>query len=246
MKTINILFLVFIAILSGCSTAPVVSTRYSPEQESIATSFAVSKDVARIYFSAGRVVGGMYEVDLKNHPSGLYVNSILIGQINFGETLVFDLKPGSYSFTNSHGANQGVNQTNITISGGELVFLRGDTRLGSGTGFGLIGAAVSKATGERTGLEVNRIDRTAIPQPLNVVSPQNCPPTICISGLSLSQAPITRNSSPNSTSSASPLTQNSQGNTPTQRLKELNELRKNGLITNADYEAKKASILKEM
>jgi hypothetical protein len=40
--------------------------------------------------------------------------------------------------------------------------------------------------------------------------------------------------------------QNSQGATPSQRLKDLNELRKNGLITNADYEAKKATILKEM
>lgn len=240
-------FLLFtVTILFGCaSTAPVVSTRYGAEQEALARNFSVSKDVGRIYFSAGKVVGGMYEVDLKNFPSGLYISSALVGQVNFGETLVFDLKPGTYIFTNSYGSNVGTNQTNVSIAGGEIVFLRGDTRLGSGTGFGLIGAAISSASGERKGLEVNRIDRSSITQPLNIVSPQSCPPSICVAGLSLGQAQSQPASSPSATSSSTQK-QSAQGATPSQRLKDLNELRKNGLITNADYESKKATILKEM
>ena len=187
----------------------------------------------------------MYEVDLKNFPSGLYISSALVGQVNYGETMVFDVKPGTYIFTNGYGSNVGTNQTNVSIAAGEIVFLRGDTRLGSGTGFGIIGAVISSASGERTGLEVNRIDRSSIAQPLNIVSPQNCPPSICVAGLSLEKVQGQAISSSTATPSATQK-QNSQGATPSQRLKDLNELRKNGLITNADYDSKKAIILKEM
>jgi len=246
MRFIKILPLFTVAVLFGCaSTPPVVSTRYSSDQEALARSFTVSKDVGRIYFSAGKVVGGMYEVDLKNAPAGLYINTVLVGQVNYGETLVFDLKSGTYIFTNSYGSNMGTNQTNVSIAGGETVFIRGDTRMGSGSGFGLIGAAISSASGERKGLEVNRIDRSSIAQPLNIVSPQNCPPSICVAGLSSGQVQGQAVSSSTATPSATQK-QNSQGATPSQRLKDLNELRKNGLITNSDYEAKKVIILKEM
>jgi hypothetical protein len=246
MRFTNIFLLLTTAVLFGCaSTPPVVSTRYGADQEASARNFIVSKDVGRIYFSAGKVVGGMYEVDLKNAPAGLYINSALVGQVNYGETMAFDVKPGTYIVTNGYGSNMGKNQTTVSISGGEIVFLRGDTRMGSGSGFGLIGAAISSASGERTGLEVNLIDRSSITQPLNIVSPQNCPPSVCVAGLSIGQ--VQGQPLPAPVAASSPTQkQNSQSATPSQRLKDLNELRKNGLITNADYESKKASILKEM
>jgi hypothetical protein len=93
------------------------------------------------------------------------------------------------------------------------------------TGFGLIGAAANPG-----GPELLRVDRNVLRQPINPVAPQSCPSSLCVTPL---------------------MGASSKAVTPevikgADRLLELNELRKKGLITNADYEAKKAAILKAM
>lgn len=214
-----------IFVVSGCATlAPLPAAKYPPSSESNANNFSVPSNVGRVYYSIGKVTGGMYEVDLK-YPHNVYVGPVVIGRVNAQETMVFDLKPGDYVLGFSTGAEGPEKTLNIKVLGGDVIALRGDQRLGT-TGFGLIGAAANPG-----GPELLRVDKSVLRQPLSPVAPQSCPSTLCITPLA----------GATSTSSGSP--QISQG---ADRLNELNELRKKGLITNADYEAKKSVILKSM
>lgn len=78
-------------------------------------------------------------------------------------------------------------------------------------------------------------DRDLIKE-LEVAAPQSCPSNICIAS-----------DSPNPSTTQKPQ-MNSQGsNVSSQsRLNDLNELRRKGLITQQDYDLKKAEILKSM
>lgn len=211
-------------LLIGCAGLDQLPTaKYPADSDSNARNFSVSSDVGRIYYSVGKVTGGMYEVEL-SQISNLYVNSIVVGRVSANETLVFDLKPGAYSFGYSMNAEPPAKLLDVKILGGDIVTLRGDVKMGS-TGFGLIGAAINPG-----GPELLRVDRTVLRQPINPVAPQSCPNTLCVTPLmGASMKAVT----PEVIKGAD-------------RLLELNELRKKGLITNADYEAKKATILKSM
>lgn len=224
----NLFYLTILSALSmllvGCAGLDQLPTaKYPADSDSNARNFSVSSDVGRIYYSVGKVTGGMYEVDLSK-ISNLYVNSIVVGRVSANETLVFDLKPGAYTFGYSMNAEPPAKLLDVKILGGDIIALRGDLKMGT-TGFGLIGAAANPG-----GPELIRVDRAALRQPVNPVAPQSCPNTLCVMPLmGASMKAVT----PEVIKGAD-------------RLLELNELRKKGLITNADYEAKKAVILKGM
>lgn len=211
-------------LLVGCAGLDQLPTsKYPASSDSNARNFSVSNDVGRIYYSVGKVTGGMYEVDLSK-ISNLYVNSIVVGRVSPDETLVFDLKPGAYTFGYSMNAEPPAKLLDVKILGGDVVALRGDLKMGA-TGFGLIGAAANPG-----GPELLRVDRTALRQPINPVAPQSCPNTLCVTPLA-------------GASISTPPPQTLKG---ADRLVELNDLRKRGLISNSEYEAKKALILKDM
>lgn len=213
-----------LSVLIGCAGIDQKPTiKYPPTSEENARNFSVSSEVGRVYYSIGKVTGGMYEVNLSK-VSNLYVNSVIVGTVNQDETLVFDLKPGNYSVGYSMAPEPPAKFLDIRVLGGDIIALRGDLKMGA-TGFGLIGAAANPG-----GPELIRVDRNALRQPMNPVAPQSCPNTLCINPLAGVAAKVVP---PQSTSGAD-------------RLDALNELRKKGLITNADYEAKKALILKSM
>ncbi len=220
----NILVTSAIFTLVGCATLePLPTSKYPPDSDTNARNFSVPKDVGRVYYSVGKVTGGMYEVDLKNLHN-FYVNSVAIGRISPNETLVFDLKPGDYVFGFGGKADGPEKTIAVKVLGGDVLAFRGDLRLGS-TGFGLIGAAANPG-----GPELLRVDRTALRQPINPVAPQNCPNTLCVIPLA----------------AASSVANQPQGLKGVDRLNDLDNLRKKGLITQQDYDAKKAIILKEM
>ena len=211
-------------LLVGCAGLDQIPTaKYPTDSDNNARSFSVSSDVGRVYYSVGKVTGGMYEVELSK-ISNLYVNSVVVGRVSASETLVFDLKPGTYSMGYSMNSEPPAKLLDVKILGGDIVAFRGDLKMGA-SGFGLIGAAANPG-----GPELLRVDRNALRQPINPVVPQSCPASMCITTLAgASSNPIT----PQILKGAD-------------RLNELNELRKKGLISNADYEAKKAVILKSM
>lgn len=211
-------------LLVGCAGLDQLPTaKYPADSDSNARNFSASSDVGRIYYSVGKVTGGMYEVDLSK-ISNLYVNSIVVGRVSANETLVFDLKPGAYTFGYSMNAEPPAKLLDVKILGGDIVALRGDLKMGT-TGFGLIGAAANPG-----GPELLRVDRTALRQPINPVAPQSCPSSLCVTPL---MGASIKAVTPEVIKGAD-------------RLLELNELKKKGLITNADYEAKKAVTLKGM
>lgn len=213
-----------VILLSGCAGLDQIPTaKHPPESEANARNFSVPKDVGRIYYSIGKVTGGMYEVDLSK-VSNLYVNSIVVGRVSATETLVFDLKPGTYSIGYSMNSQPPEKFLDVKILGGDVVALRGDIKMGT-TGFGLIGAAANPG-----GPELLRVDRNVLRQPINPVAPQSCPSSMCVTPLAGASANV---ATPEILKGAD-------------RLNDLNDLRKRGLINNADYEAKKAVILKEM
>jgi hypothetical protein len=69
---------------------------------------------------------------------------------------------------------------------------------------------------------------------LTVAAPQNCPSNICIS---LSATELI---------SIEPKNNQIQSKSVSQKLSELDDLRKKGLITQKDYDAKKSELLKSM
>jgi hypothetical protein len=220
----NIITTSVIFTLVGCaSLEPLPTSKYPPDSDANARNFSVPKDVGRVYYSVGKVTGGMYEVDLK-YPHNFYVNSAVVGRISPNETLVFDLRPGDYVFGFSTKAEGPEKTIAVKVLGGDVLAFRGDQRLGA-TGFGLIGAAANPG-----GPELLRVDRTALRQPINPVAPQNCPNTLCVIPLAAASG------------AANP----PQGLKGADRLNDLDNLRKKGLITQQDYDAKKAIILKEM
>ena len=83
----NIIISSVIFTLVGCaSLEPLPTSKYPPDSDANARNFSVPKDVGRVYYSVGKVTGGMYEVDLK-YPHNFYVNSAVIGRISPNETL---------------------------------------------------------------------------------------------------------------------------------------------------------------
>ena len=220
----NILAILATFSLVGCATLePLPTSKYPSDSDANARNFSVPKDVGRVYYSVGKVTGGMYEVDLKNLHN-FYINSVAIGRISPNETLVFDLRPGDYVFGFGGKADGPEKTIAVKVLGGDVLAFRGDLRLGT-TGFGLIGAAVNPG-----GPELLRVDRMALRQPINPVAPQNCPSSLCVTPLG----------------GASSSTKPPQGLRSEDRLNDLDNLRKKGLITQQDYDAKKAIILKEM
>lgn len=216
--------LIAVFLVSGCANlTPLPAAKYPSSSESSINAFSVPNSVGRVYYSIGKVTGGMYEVDLK-YPHNVYVGSTIVGRVNVQETLVFDLKPGDYVLGFSTKEEGPEKTLNVKVLGGDVIALRGDLRLGT-TGFGLIGAAVNPG-----GPELLRIDKSALRQPLNPVVPQSCPSSMCVTPLVGASANVV---TPQILKGAD-------------RLNDLNDLRKRGLINNADYEAKKAAILKEM
>ena len=117
------------------------------------------------------------------------------------------------------------------VAAGDVVILRGKYNPGGGAGFGLIGALISPPKYE---MEIGT-DRDLI-KDLEIAAPQSCPSSICIASdsqsLSATQKPQTNSQGLSISSQA--------------RLNDLNELRRKGLITQQDYDLKKAEILKSM
>jgi len=118
-------------LLVGCAGLDQIPTsKYPADSDSNARNFSVASDVGRVYYSVGKVTGGMYEVELTK-ISNLYVNSVAVGRVSANETLVFDLKPGSYTFGYSMNAELPAKVLDVKILGGDVVALRGDLKMGT-------------------------------------------------------------------------------------------------------------------
>lgn len=221
-KLLPFLILIFI---SGCTIKANV-VKHDEQSTVTAKNFTADDKLAKVYFLTTSK-DNLFKMK-QGFSADLKVNGTIIGSINDDNVMYFKLQPGTYKFEWIMRSSDFIESRATSVelpyrvAAGDVVILRGKYNAGGASGFGLIGALLSPPKYE---LEISN-ERDLIKE-LDIAAPQSCPPTICVSV------------------SAAPVTQKPNSNTK-DRLADLNELKKKGLITQKDYDEKKAEILKGM
>jgi hypothetical protein len=218
--------------LVGCAIKADV-VKHDEKITTKAKNFEADDKLAKVYFLTTskdnffKFKSG-FSADLK-------VNGSLIGSINDDNVMYFKLNPGTYKFEWVMRSSD-LLETRATsvefpyrVASGDVVILRGKHNVGGAAFGGLIGALLVPPKYE---IEISN-DRELIKE-LNIAAPQSCPSNICVL---TAQTETVQVSTPK---------QISQPTTVSQKLSELDELRKKGLITQKDYDNKKTEVLKGM
>ena len=170
--------LIILLSLVGCVTKAQVINADS-DMVSRAKLFKTSSGNARIYFVGGKLIGNMFGMR-HSSSSDIYVNSQLIGSMNKDDVMVFELKPGVYSFSWNVRSTDPIEKKTepqvfeYRLGDGDVIVLRGDFDLGGAAAFGLIGSLFSPPK-----TEIKKASRDDI-ENRNVVVPQQCPENICL------------------------------------------------------------------
>lgn len=133
-------------------------------------------DRARIYvFTGTRDVINQYFRTRMAHslPADIYVNDTKIGNVSSGEALVFDVRPGDYSFTwmiynQKKGFLEEMEPAQVTAEAGKIVLLSAE----------LNGYTFAFDRGVLTSL-VNPGGKS-LKDGVRVTRPATCPPSICL------------------------------------------------------------------
>jgi hypothetical protein len=230
MKTlITILSLI---IVTGCAIKADV-VRHDEKVTNTAKNFTADDKLAKIYFLTTSK-DNFFKMK-QGFSADLKVNGVVIGSINDDNVMYFKLQPGTYKFEWVMRSSD-LFETRSTsvefpyrVAGSDVVILRGKYNAGGAQFGGLIGALISPPKYE---IEVSN-DRELIKE-LNIAAPQSCPSNICVLTAEVDSAQVSEQKKQSQAPSAS------------QKLSELDELRKKGLITQKDYDLKKTEILKSM
>ena len=228
----KILLSLLAVLLVGCAIKADV-VKHDEKITTKAKNFEADDKLAKVYFLTTS------KDNLFKFKSGfsadLKVNGSIIGSINDDNVMYFKLNPGTYKFEWVMRSSD-LFETRATsvefpyrVAGGDVVILRGKHNAGGAAFGGLIGALLIPPKYE---IEISN-DRELIKE-LNVAAPQNCPSNICVLTSQTETMPI------------SSTKQQNQSITASQKLSELDELRKKSLITQKDYDNKKSEILKGM
>lgn len=211
--------------MAGCAIKANV-VKHDEQSTATAKNFTADEKLAKVYFLTTST-DNFFKMK-QGFSADLKVNGVVIGSINDDNVMYFKLQPGTYKFEWVMRSSD-LFETRSTsvefpyrVAGSDVVILRGKYNAGGAQFGGLIGALIAPPKYE---IEVSN-DRDLIRE-LNIAAPQSCPPTICVS---VSAAPVAQK----------PITNTKD------RLADLNELKKKGLITQKDYDEKKAEILKGM
>lgn len=160
-------------LVVSCAPVTPPSVGYDSASQNKIISFKDPGENARVWFFGGDKKGSLFGDRPHGFSPSLYLNAIMIAKLHPDDVLVFDVKPGFYSFGWGLGSNQPSSQYQVNVQKGELVILRGDYNMGAGAYFGVIGNAVAGP-----GTSVVRVGKTDLP-PKTIVAPQNCQPSIC-------------------------------------------------------------------
>ncbi len=230
MKKIFILLIVF--ALTGCAIKADV-VKHDEKVTTTAKNFTPDDKLAKIYFLTTSK-DNFFKIK-SGHSADLKVNGNVIGSINDDNVMYFKVSPGTYKFEWVMRSSD-LFETRATsvelpyrVASGDVVILRGKYNAGGGAGFGLIGALMVPPK-----YEIEISSEKDLIKELTIAAPQNCPPNICITASSSDLVPVGAKSNQVQSQSVS------------QKLSELDDLRKKGLITQKDYDIKKNEILKSM
>lgn len=230
MKIICAFFL--IALLNGCAIKADV-VKHDEKVSTTAKNFTPDDKLAKIYFLTTSK-DNFFKIK-SGHSADLKVNGNVIGSINDDNVMYFKVSPGTYRFewvmrsSDLYETRASSVELPYRVAGGDVVILRGKHNAGGSAFGGLLGALLVPPKYE---IEVSN-DRDMIKE-LNIAAPQNCPPSICVA------------SNIADFISVSAQKNQSQSQTVSQKLSELDDLRKRGLITQKDYDIKKSELLKSM
>jgi hypothetical protein len=230
MKIICAFFL--IALLNGCAIKADI-VKHDDKVSTTAKNFTPDDNLAKIYFLTTSK-DNFFKIK-SGHSADLKVNGNVIGSINDDNVMYFKVLPGTYRFEWVMRSSD-IFETRATsvelpyrVASGDVVILRGKYNAGGAQFGGLIGALLVPPKYE---IEVSS-DRELIKE-LNVAAPQNCPSNICITTNTAELIPV--GSQKNQI----------QSQTVSQKLSELDDLRRRGLITQKDYDIKKSELLRSM
>ena len=221
----NLIFVIMLFLIAGCTIKANV-VKHDEQSTATAKNFTADEKLAKVYFLTTSK-DNLFKMK-QGFSADLKVNGTIIGSINDDNVMYFKLQPGTYKFEWVMRSSDFIESRATSVelpyrvAGGDVVILRGKYNAGGAGGFGLIGALISPPKYE---LEISS-ERDLIKE-LDIAAPQSCPPTICVSvnAATISQKPISNTKD---------------------RLADLNELKKKGLITQKDYDEKKVEILKGM
>jgi hypothetical protein len=228
----NILAIFLLIFITGCAIKADV-VKHDEKVATTAKNFTPDEKLAKIYFLTTSK-DNFFKIKA-GHSADLKVNGNIIGSINDDNVMYFKLMPGVYKFEWVMRSSDILESRSTSVefpyrvASGDVIVLRGKYKDGGGASFGLIGALISPAKYE---IEISN-DRDIIKE-LNVAAPQSCPSNICINTNTSDLIPV--NVPKNQI----------QLQTVSQKLSELDDLRKRGLITQKDYDIKKSELLKSM
>lgn len=217
-----ILIVTICALATGCATRP-------PAKPEVTGTPTQDSSVARVYFSAG-TFNGPYRPNLwsVNQVGPVYVDDTVVGSPGEKEHIIVDLYPGSYvvKCTPHEPDKNFAEPVTITVSSGQTRYFACDQApKGLGMAFGLIGVLLSehltKTYPEERPLEA---------QSSKLVGYTKLPgknPGDTVSKLRATK-PIDDKRDASS------------------RLKSLNKLKADGLITDQEYQQKKSQILNQI
>jgi len=162
-----------VGMLVGC-TAPLNTKVADPTAASDAHSFRTKPGLAKVYFVGGRMGASMtLKADM---PGGamLLIDGNHVGQMDKNEVLVVDVVPKQYNFSWKYPAGDSQMQfLSRQVNAGDILILQANWNTG-GSGFGLIGLAVSPAK-----YEINVVTNRGLVEGKRVVSHTSCPTSIC-------------------------------------------------------------------
>lgn len=238
----NLMKLVFtllaFTMLASCAARP-------PAREAIAVLPSLESGWARLYFSAG-VIDMPYRpnVDARfNHQLGpVFVDEVNVGSPANGEYIVVDVKAGSHALRwQPHEQAEKLDSVieKIDLSSGQTKYFACDTKVfnvagysglsASGIAFGAIGGAVSQM-GDKPAVEKSA--RGVLVEKNQIDSSSRLVGYFKYDEASVSKKPSTKGSGSNLDN--------------TERLKQLQKMRKDGVITEQEYQQKKKLILDQL
>lgn len=230
--------LIVLVMLASCAARP-------PARDSIAALPSLESGWARLYFSAG-VIDMPYRpnVDARfNHQLGpVFVDEVNVGSPANGEYIVVDVKAGSHTLRwQPHEQAEKLESVveQINLSSGQTKYFACDTKVfnvagysglsASGLAFGAIGGAVSQI-GDKPAIEKSA--RGVLVEKNQIDSSSKLVGYFKYDEASVSKKPSTKDSGSNLDN--------------TDRLKQLQKMRKDGVISEREYQRKRTEILNQI
>lgn len=229
--------LLMIAFLASCAARP-------PAREAVTALPNIESGWSRLYFSSG-VIDMPYRpnVDARfNHQLGpVFVDEVNVGYPSNGEHIVVDVKAGAHNLRwQPHEQSEKLESVveTVTLASGQTKYFACDTKVfnvagysglsAGGMAFGALGAAASQI-GDKPAVEKSA-------RGVLVEKNQIDPSSKLVGYFKYDEASVPKTK----------LTKSKTNESNSERLKELQQLRKDRVISEKEYQQKKSHILNQM